>query len=233
VATRSASSPPAAPRTGAAERPERPADRAARVGLRLAGHSGWRRRERAVLAAGRALLAEGLVIGTVGNVSARHGRELRITPTRRAYATMRRRDLVRIDCDSGTPLGVGARPSRELPLHLAVYRARPDVGAVIHTHSPYATAWSFLDLPLEPALEDLEYFGIGPVRTAAWAGPGTDALAANVSQALGGSNAVLLGRHGVLTTGGSVDEALVAARVVEHQARIAWLVRAPAVGDPA
>ncbi|MFA4930061.1 MAG: class II aldolase/adducin family protein [Patulibacter sp.] len=206
--------------------------RATGVGLGLTGRTGWRRRERAVLTAGRTLVAEGLVIGTVGNVSARHGRELRITPTRRAYETMRRRDLVRVDSDSGLPLTADAHPSRELPLHLAVYRARPDVAAVIHTHSPYATAWSFLDAPLEPALEDLDYFGIGPVRTAAAAPPGSDALAANVSQALGGSNAVLLGHHGVLTTGRSVDEALVAARVVEHQARIAWLVRAPGIAEP-
>lgn len=197
-----------------------------------AGRARWGRRERAILAAGRSLVAEGLVIGTVGNVSARHGDELRITPTRTAYETMRRRDLVRVDAGSGRPLSPDARPSRELPLHLAVYRARPDVGAVIHTHSPYATAWSFLDRPLEPELEDLEYFGIGSIRTAAPAPPGSDELAREVSTALGTSNAVLLGEHGVLTTGETVDDALVAARVVEHQARIAWLVRASAVMPP-
>lgn len=200
-------------------------DTTGHVGWARGVRSRWWRRERAILAAGRSLVADGLVIGTVGNVSARHGDELRITPTRRAYETMRRRDLVRVDADSGRPLSAGARPSRELPLHLAVYRARPDVAAVIHTHSPYATAWSFLDKPLEPALEDLEYYGIGEIRTAAWAGPGTDELAHNVSRALGRSNAVLLGHHGVLTTGRSVEEALNAARVVEHQAQVAWLVR--------
>ncbi len=225
MATRSASSPPAAPRTDGAERSRNPARPGSGAGLLRSGRAGWRHRERAILAAGRALVAERLVIGTVGNVSARHGDELRITPTRARYETMRRRDLVRVSTTSGQPLSADARPSRELPLHLAVYRARPDVAAVIHTHSPHATAWSFLDRPLEPALEDLEYFGIGPVRTAAWAGPGTDELARNVSQALGGSNAVLLGHHGVLTTGASVEDALTAARVVEHQAHVAWLVR--------
>lgn len=214
MATRSATSPHEARRADApsAVRPR-------------AGRASWRRYERAILAAGRSLVAEGLVIGTVGNVSARRGDELRITPTRRPYETMRRRDLVRVDATTGTARSAGARPSRELPLHLAVYRARPDVAAVIHTHSPHATAWSFLDEPLEPELEDLAYYGIGEIRTAAWAAPGSDELAHNVSQALGGSNAVLLGHHGVLTTGASVDEALVAARVVEHQAKVAWLVR--------
>lgn len=221
MATRSASS------TSTARR----SDAVGRSGVAV-GRGSWRRRERAIIAAGRSLVRDGLVIGTVGNVSARHEHELRITPTRTPYETMRRRDLVRVDTASGRPLSADARPSRELPLHLAVYRARPDVDAVIHTHSPYATAWSFLAQPLEPALEDLEYFGIGPVRTAAPAPPGSDDLAHNVSQALGGSNAVLLGRHGVLTTGASVEQALVAARVVEHQARIAWLVRSPAIAAP-
>lgn len=195
------------------------------AGLPLARHKSWRRHERAILAAGRSLVAENLVIGTVGNVSARCGNELRITPTRHPYETMRRRDLVRIDTTTGQPLSTDARPSRELPLHLAVYRARPDVAAVIHTHSPHATAWSFLDQPLEPALEDLAYYGIGQIRTAAPAPPGSNELAHNVSRALGTSNAVLLGEHGVLATGRTVDEALNAARVVEHQAQVAWLVR--------
>lgn len=185
----------------------------------------WPTRERAIIAAGRALVAEGLVVGTVGNVSARFHGELRITPTRARYDTMRRRDLVRVDTASGRPLSATATPSRELPLHLAVYRARPDIGAVVHTHSPHATAWSFLDRPLEPELEDLDYYGIGAVRTAAPAPPGSAELARNVSQALGSSNAVLLGEHGVLTTGRSVDDALLTARVVEHHARIAWLLR--------
>lgn len=193
--------------------------------LARSGRRPWRAYDRAVLAAGRSLVTDGLVVGTVGNVSARLGSELRITPTRRAYETMRRRDLVRVDTDSGRPLSAGAQPSRELPLHLAVYRARPDVAAVIHTHSPHATAWSFLDLPLEPALEDLAYYGIGEIRTAPPAPAGSEELAHNVSRALGRSNAVLLGHHGVLTTGGSVEEALNAARVVEHQAQVAWLVR--------
>lgn len=214
MATRSASSPHATRRTDAPSAVRVPARR-----------TSWRRQERAILAAGRSLVADGLVIGTVGNVSARRDGELRITPTRRAYETMRRRDLVRVDAASGRPLSTDARPSRELPLHLAVYRARPDVAAVIHTHSPYATAWSFFDEPFEPELEDLAYYGIGEIRTAAWAPPGSDELAHNVSHALGRANAVLLGQHGVLTTGTSVDEALNAARVVEHQAQVAWLVR--------
>jgi L-fuculose-phosphate aldolase len=140
---------------------------------------------------------------------------------------MRPRELARVDVASGAP-SRGGIPSRELPLHLAVYRARPDVGAVVHTHSVAATAWSFLDEPLGPELEDLAYHGIDPVRTAPPAAPGSAELAAGAVSALGTGSAVLLGRHGLLTTGDTPERALLVARVVEHQARVGWLLRGAA-----
>ncbi|MGE4428439.1 MAG: class II aldolase/adducin family protein [Solirubrobacteraceae bacterium] len=182
-----------------------------------------RRSARAVIDAARALVDEGLVVGTVGNVSARVGDRMLITPTRRAYATLRPRHLAAVDLTDGRTLH-GA-PSRELPLHRAVYAHRPDVGAVVHTHSVAATAWSFLGSPLGPELEDLAYHGIGTIRTSVPAPAGSEALASSVTSALGDSGAVLLGEHGVLGVGPDVRRALVAARVVEHQARVAWLLR--------
>jgi L-fuculose-phosphate aldolase len=170
---------------------------------------------------------EGLVVGTVGNVSVRTGPTAHITPTRTDYADMRARDLVMVDVATGVTLGDGT-PSRELPLHLAVYRARPDVGAVLHTHSVAATAWSFLDEPLRPELEDLAYHGIAPVRTSPPAAAGSDELARVAAATLGPDSAVLLGHHGVLTVGATPHDALLAARVVERQARVAWLVRGAA-----
>jgi L-fuculose-phosphate aldolase len=179
------------------------------------------------VAVARALEAEGLVVGTVGNVSARDGATLLITPTRAPYDRMRRRDLARVDVASGEPAR-GAVPSRELPLHLAVYRARPDVGAVVHTHSIAATAWSFLDEPLGPELEDLAYHAIDPVRTAAAAAPGSAELASGAVAALGSGSAVLLGRHGLLAVGDTPERALLVARVLERQAQIGWLLRGAA-----
>ncbi|WP_051160592.1 class II aldolase/adducin family protein [Patulibacter americanus] len=185
---------------------------------------GLRRR---VVAVARTLEADGLVVGTVGNVSARDGGALLITPTRAPYARMRPRDLARVDVVSGEPLP-GGLPSRELPLHLAVYRARPDVGALVHTHSLAATAWSFLDEPLGPELEDLAYHGIDPVRTAPPAAPGSAELAEGAVAALGSGSAVLLGRHGVLAAGDTPERALLVARVLERQAQIGWLLRGAA-----
>lgn len=196
--------------------------------------SGDRRLLGAAVDVARRLEPEGLVVGTVGNVSVRTGPTLHVTPTRTAYADMRERDLVMVDVAAGVTLGNGT-PSRELPLHLAVYRARPDVGCVLHTHSVAATAWSFLDEPLHPELEDLAYHGIDPVLTSPPAPAGSDELAETAARTLGTGTAILLGRHGVLTVGPDPERALLAARVVEHQARVAWLLRgAPAwaAGQP-
>jgi L-fuculose-phosphate aldolase len=194
------------------------------------GGPGAPRRSRALLReaieVARTLEPEGLVVGTVGNVSVRIGDELRITPTRTSYGSMRARDLVAVDLGSGET--TGGTPSRELPLHLAVLRARPDVGAVLHTHSVAATAWSFLDEPLRPELEDLAYHGIAPVQRSPPAPAGSDELARVAASILGDDRALLLGHHGVLTVGATPREALLVARVVERPARVAWLVRGAA-----
>ena len=190
-----------------------------------------RRRDRALLAAGRALAVEAMVVGSVGNVSVRAGADVRITPTALPYPRMRRADLVTVAAD-GRRLAGRHAPSRELPLHLAIYAARPDVAAIVHCHSPWAAAWSFLGEPLAPATEEIAYFGIGPVRTARRAATGSEALAAAAVDALGASLAALLGGHGTLAVGASVERALTVARAVEHQAHVAWLLRLAGPAPP-
>jgi L-fuculose-phosphate aldolase len=185
---------------------------------RLGAH---RRLRREIVEAVRMLHERALVTGTVGNVSARIADTILITPTRAAYRTMRPADVASVDMARGSASGA----STELPLHLAIYRARPDVGAVVHTHSPYATAWSFLDAPLEPKTEETEYYGIGDVRTAPATQAGTADRAATASASLRDGNAVLLGGHGVVAVGPTVAAAVDVADAVEHQARIAWLLR--------
>jgi L-fuculose-phosphate aldolase len=181
--------------------------------------------QRRVLRAGRTLAAEGLVVGSTGNASARLGDGFVITPTRVRYPRMGHRDLVHLDLEGHRRHGRRA-PSMETPLHLAVYLGRPDVGAIVHTHSPHATAWSFLNAPLEPATEEVSYFGIGSVRTTAPAPRGTPELAVAAARTLSDGAAVLLGGHGVLAVGATLDDALDVARAVEHQAHVAWLLRA-------
>jgi L-fuculose-phosphate aldolase len=176
----------------------------------------------------RLLEARGLVYGSIGNGSIRDGRRVWITPSRMPYADMGAEEVVEVGLDGADATGASepARPpSRELPLHLAVYRARPDVRAILHTHSTYALAWSFLPDALPQAIEDLGYYGTGPVRTIPYAPPGSAALADGAAAALRDARAVLLGRHGVLAAAGSLPDALGIAQAVERQAHVAWLLR--------
>jgi L-fuculose-phosphate aldolase len=188
-----------------------------------------RKLDRAIVDIARALPARGLVVGSAGNVSARHAGAVRITPTRIAYATMRRSHLVTVDLrtDRADP-----RASLEWPLHAAIYRARPDVQAVVHAHGPWATAWSCLAEPVLPELEESTYYGIGPVRTAPQAPGGSARLATLASAALGTSRAVLLAGHGLVATAETPAMALTIAEAVEHQCRVAWLVRVATSNRP-
>lgn len=165
------------------------------------------------------------MVGSAGNVSARRGAAVRITPTSLPYDRMRRADLVTVDLERHLATG-RHRPSRELPLHLAVYRQRPDVAAIVHCHSPHATAWSFLDRPLGPATEEIAYYRIGPIRVAEEAAAGSAELGDATVSALGASQAVLLRGHGTVAVGATLEAAAVVARAVEHQAHVAWLLHA-------
>ena len=155
----------------------------------------------------------------------------------RSYARLLREDLtIRKFIVDSLPQAAISKVVIERPAKIcrvSIYAARPDVGAVVHTHSPYATAWSFLDAPLAPATEDVSYYGIGTVVTAAYAPPGSAELARSACASLAGGRGVLLARHGVLAAAASVDEALSVAAAIEHQATVAWLLRADVADSPA
>jgi L-fuculose-phosphate aldolase len=185
-----------------------------------------RRLDAAIVAAARALRERRLVVGSVGNVSARSGFHVRITPSRVPYDELTRADLVTVDL-SGSVIKGKRLPSLERALHVAIYAARPDVGAVIHTHSPWATAWSFLGEPLPDLLEEQAYYGIGAVAVSPPCRAGSQRLADTAVRALGGSAATLIGSHGVVAVGGDCRAALAVAEVVEQTARVGWLLRRP------
>ena len=147
-----------------------------------------------------------------GNVSARDGEAVLITPSALPYETMTAADLVTLSLDGAVVAGT-REPSSERRVHLAVYAARPDARALVHTHSEHATAWSHLGDPL------------GEVLTARYAPSGSDEIAAEAVEALGDREAVLLGRHGVLALGASPAAALEVAAAVEQRARAARRLR--------
>ena len=195
---------------------------------RLARRSISRNVDRAILATARTMHSRGLIPGCVGNVSVRRGDHVRVTPTRVPYEQMRRKDLITVDL-SGRRVSGTRSPSTELDMHLAIYASRVTAGAVIHTHSRHATAWSFLAEPLPVLLEEQAYYALGEIAVAAPAPAGSAGLAAAAVEALGESSAALLGGHGVIAVGRDCEEALAKAEVVEQVAAVAWLLR----GNPA
>jgi L-ribulose-5-phosphate 4-epimerase len=172
----------------------------------------------------RQMLASGLVKGTSGNVSARPAGAgwCLVTPSGVDYETMRPDDLVKVDLEGNT-LGSGLKPSVDTPIHLAVYRARPDVAAFIHTHSPYAAAFSTLHREVPPLITESAGFLGGAVRVLEYVPPARPDTGEAVATGLGGDRAVLLPNHGVVAVGEDLRKCYAAAYQVEESAHVAYL----------
>lgn len=186
--------------------------------------SRWAAERGLVLETARKMVEKGLVIGKAGNVSVRlasTGRRslLAITPTSRYYDSLTPDDIPVIDFQ-GKPVEGATPPSSEAALHIGVYQARPDVNAVIHTHSPYATVLAVSGLEIPPVVEDQMVFLGGEVKIARYAPSGTDEMAANAIEALGERNAVLLAAHGAIGVGRSLREALTVCELLEKTAMV-------------
>lgn len=167
-----------------------------------------------VVATARRTAADGLVVGTSGNVSARVGDLVLVTPSGVPYDRLGPGDAVGVDLEGRRVLGTLA-PTSELPLHLAVYR-NSDAAAVVHTHALHATAVSTLVAEVPSVHYAAAMLG-GPVRTAAYARYGTEELAGNMLTALRGRTGCLLQNHGTVTYGATLDEAF------ERTAQLEWL----------
>jgi L-fuculose-phosphate aldolase len=153
----------------------------------------------AIVTACQELSRSGLVVGTAGNVSVREGDLVAVSPSGLRYADLTP-ELVGVHRLDGAAVEGPLAPTSELPLHLAIYAARPEVGAVVHTHSPSATALSTLVDEIPPVHYYLAMFG-GPVLVAPYATYGTDELARTVVHALRGRTGCLMGNHGAVTLG--------------------------------
>ncbi|GGT28498.1 class II aldolase/adducin family protein [Streptomyces atratus] len=169
-----------------------------------------------VVTTARRTAADGLVVGTSGNVSVRVGGTVLVTPSGVPYDRLRPEDAVGVDLEGNRVLGELA-PTSELPLHLAVYR-NSDAAAVVHTHAVHATAVSTLVPEVPPVHYAAAMLG-GPVRVAAYARYGTEELAENMLAALQGRTGCLLRNHGTVTYGATLDEAF------DRTAQLEWLCR--------
>ena len=183
----------------------------------------WDQARAEVFEACRRILAAGLVSGASGNVSRRlreaEGELVAITPTRVPYSRLRAEEVLVIDFEAEPVEGEGV-PSSETLTHLAVYRARPDVGAVIHTHSVYASVLAVAGLEIPPLLDEQVVALGGPVPVAEYAMSASEELADKACAALDEGNAVLLRNHGVLGVGADLEEAATVCELVERLAQV-------------
>lgn len=159
------------------------------------------------------LVETGLVIGTWGNVSVRVGQQMIITPSGANYDAIKSDDIPIVDLGSGD--WQGPKPSSERNLHSAIYSERPEIGAVIHVHSPNASTLAAAHCELPPILDDIAQL-IGPsVRVADYALPGTKKIVRATMKALRGRMAALMANHGAVCLGRSLDEAFLCCQVLE------------------
>lgn len=161
-----------------------------------------------------------LVVGTWGNISARVPGEnlVAITPSGVDYHKIAPQDIVILDME-GNIVDSDKKPSIESHLHLAIYNAREDVNAVIHTHSTYCTSMAIARKPIPAAAEDMVQIVGGDVRVSEYFLPGSIELANAAVRALEGRNACILANHGCLGAGKDLKETLKIVSVVEKSAQ--------------
>jgi len=177
------------------------------------------------------IVSAGLVSGASGNVSRRIRRDggdlLAVTASRVPYHRFTIDDVLIVDMDIEPVWGEGV-PSSESLMHAAIYRARADVGAVIHTHSVQASAFAVAGRPI-PVVLDEQVLGLGgAVEVAAYGSSASEELAERVVAALGMRAAALLRSHGVVGVGADLDEAVAVVELVERVARV--VLSAEAIG---
>lgn len=163
---------------------------------------------------------KGLVSGKAGNISARFGNVVGITPTLKSLSELAEEDIVLVDME-GNVLTKG-KPSSEVNMHLEIYKKRPDVTAIVHTHSPYATGFAFS----AKQLKRLE--GFGEIKTPYLASikyekPGSQELADSAAEGLGNEDVLILKNHGVICVSDSLKEAMLLAVFVEETAKTQFI----------
>lgn len=171
----------------------------------------------AVVATARELDVAGLMPNKSGNVSCRTRGGFLITPSGVPYRLLEPGQVVQVGAEGVVQAG-GGRPSSEWRMHAALYAGRPDVHAIVHTHSPRATALACARRGI-PAFHYMIALAGGPVRCVPYATFGSAELAANALRGLDGRRATLLANHGVVAVGSSLDRASAVATEVENLAQ--------------
>ena len=184
---------------------------------------------REIVEIGRRLWDRGYVAANDGNISARLGDRILVTPTGLSKGFLKADDIVVVS-ESGVKLAGRADPTSELPMHLAVYGDRTDVEAVVHAHPPKATGFAVAGVPLAQCVLPEVILTLGEVPLAGYATPSTEEVARSIREFIPRFNAILLSNHGVLTLGRDLSQAYFRMETVEHFAEITLAARA--LGGP-
>jgi L-fuculose-phosphate aldolase len=174
---------------------------------------------------GRRMHEKGLVAGVDGNLSILLGPDtLLITPSGAAKGRLSEEDLVLVDLE-GKVVSGNRQPSSEMLMHLFVYKRRPDVKACCHAHPPYATAFSVIGKELPDNVLPEVILSVGKIPLTEYAPPGTKAVPESLEPFVNDHDAFLLRNHGILTVGGTMEDAYNRMETVEHFARILYISR--------
>jgi L-fuculose-phosphate aldolase len=189
----------------------------------------WETR-RDIIAIARQVYDAGIVAATDGNISHRIMTDrIMITPSGTSFANLNSETLAYVDMD-GTVLSFGHKPSSELPMHLEIYRQRPDVNAIIHAHPPFATALTLTGSSLgDPILPEVVMM-FGDIPTAPYATPSTTESAQSIRNLIKDHQAILLDHHGAVTYGKTLEEAFHKMEKLEHAAKT--IIAAKSIGTP-
>ncbi len=172
----------------------------------------------------RMLHQKNYLAGTDGNVSVRLGDQVLVTPSGVNKGMMEEDQVITVDLKGRLLAGTG-RPTSELRMHLLVYELRPEAGAVVHAHLPYATACTLAGISLlEPILPEV-VITLKGIPTAAYATPGTEEVPKAIRDFIQEFDAILLSRHGAITVGQDVMDAYNKMEKLEHTARVVLAAR--------
>ncbi len=176
----------------------------------------------ALVECARRAYAERLFSGTSGNLSLRTDGGMLITPTSVRYETLRPEDIVHLRPD-GDVLKGSLAPSSEWRMHAEIYARFPDIHAIVHTHSPCATAFAAAGKPIPACLIEMRFFLGGEVPCAAYAPAGTREVGLRCCEVLEGRGGCLMANHGALAVGADLEQALLRAEYIEDSAKITLL----------
>jgi L-fuculose-phosphate aldolase len=178
---------------------------------------------------GRRLHDKGLITAAEGNISVRTAGGLLVTASGVSKGALTPELVIATD-ESGRGPAAGPRVTSEISMHVAIYRRRPDVKAIVHAHPPRATAFAVAHVPLDQPILAESVVLLGPVPLVPYRTPSTVELADEVGAACAGANAMLLANHGAVTLGETLTAAHRRMETLEHLAHVTLLARM--LGEP-